>query len=112
MNRYSFSPVALVLAALLFLGPSKTLAEPVRNADIWDWQDHEPALSDVQKKEHAAGILPPPRQQQADDRELQRICRNLLNAPRPTLSRSTNGTDQSGAVVMIGRNHQPPGRGR
>jgi hypothetical protein len=93
MNRYSFSPGALVLAVLLIPGPGVTLAEPARNANIWDWQDHEPVPSEVQKKEQAAGIAPPPQQQQADDRELESICRNLLNAPCPNLSRSTNGTD-------------------
>jgi hypothetical protein len=92
MNRYSFSPAALVLAALLVPGPSVTLAEPARNANIWDWQDHEPLPSEVQKKEQAAGIAPSPQQQQADDRELESLCRNLLNAPCPNLSRSTNGT--------------------
>ena len=34
MNRYSFSPCALVLAALLVPGPSVTVAEPARNPNI------------------------------------------------------------------------------
>ena len=93
MNSNSFSPGALVLAALLVPGPSATLAEPARNANIWDWQDHEPVPSDVQKKEQAAGVAPSPQRQQADDRELEGICRNLLNAPCPNLWRSTNDTD-------------------
>jgi hypothetical protein len=93
MNRYSFSPGALVVAALLVPGPGVTLAEQARNANVWDWQDHEPVPSEVQKKEQAAGIAPPRQQQQGDDRELESICRNLLNAPCPNLSRSTNGTD-------------------
>ena len=85
MNRYSFSPGALILAALLVPGPSVTLAEPARNANIWHWQDHEPVPSEVQKKEQAAGIAPSPQQQQADNRELESICRDLLNAPCPNL---------------------------
>ena len=86
MTRYFFSPGALVLAALLLPDPSVTLAEPARNANIWDWQDHEPVPSEVQKKEQAAGIAPSPQQQQEDDRELESICRNLPNAPCPNLS--------------------------
>lgn len=50
MNRYSFSPGALVLAALLVPGPGVTLAVPARNANIWDWLDHEPVPSEVQKR--------------------------------------------------------------
>jgi hypothetical protein len=84
MNRYPFSPGALILAALLV--PSVTLAGRPRNANIWEWQDHEPVPSEVQKMEQAAGIAPSPRQQQADDRELESICRNLMNAPCPDLS--------------------------
>jgi hypothetical protein len=92
VNRCSISPGALVLAALLVPGPSVTLAEPALNANIWNWQDHEPVPSEVQKKEQAAGIASSLQQQQADDIELESICRNLLNAPCPNLSRSTNGT--------------------
>jgi hypothetical protein len=73
MTRYFFSPGALVLAALLVPDPSVTLAEPARNANIWDWQDHESVPSEVQKKEQAAGIAPSPQQQQEDDRELESI---------------------------------------
>ena len=76
-----------VLAALLVSDPGVTLAEPARNANIWGWQDHEPVPSEVQKKEQAAGIAPPPQQQQADNRELESLCRNLLQAPCPNLSR-------------------------
>jgi hypothetical protein len=61
MNKCCFTSGALVLAALLILGPSVTLAEPARNANIWDWKDHEPVPSEVQKKEQAAGIAPSPR---------------------------------------------------
>ena len=82
MNKYSISPGALVLAALLILGPSLTLAEPARNANIWDWKDHEPVPSEVQEKEQAAGIAPPPQQQQADDRELESLYLSLIKAPR------------------------------
>jgi hypothetical protein len=83
MNQYSFTSGALVLAALLILGPSVTLAEPARNANIWGWKDHEPVPSEVQKKEQAAGIAPSPQQQRADDRELESLYRSLLKAPLP-----------------------------
>jgi hypothetical protein len=81
MNKYCFSLDALVLAALLVLGPSVTFAEPARNADIWDWRDHEPVPSEVQKKEQVVGILPIPEQQQAEDRELESLYWSLLKAP-------------------------------
>ena len=42
MNKCCFTSGALVLVALLILGPSVTLAEPARNANIWDWKNHEP----------------------------------------------------------------------
>jgi hypothetical protein len=92
MNKYCFSLGALVLAALLVLGPSVTFAEPARNANIWDWGDHEPVPSEVQKKEQAAGILPTPEQQQAEDRELESLYRSLIKAPRPNQSRSAPST--------------------
>jgi hypothetical protein len=78
MNKYSFTSGALVLAALLILGPNVTLAEPARNANIWDSKAHEPVPSEVQKKEQAADIAPSPQQQQADDRELESLYRSLL----------------------------------
>jgi hypothetical protein len=92
MNKYSFSLGALVLAALLVLGPSVTFAEPARNANIWDWRDHEPVPSEVQKKEQVAGILPTPEQQQAEDRELESLYCSLIKAPRPNQSRSASST--------------------
>jgi hypothetical protein len=92
MNKYCFSLVALVLMALLVLGPSMTFAEPARNANIWDWKDHEPVPSEVQKEEQAAGILPTPEQQQAEDGELESLYRSLIKAPRPNQSRSAPST--------------------
>jgi hypothetical protein len=92
MNKYCLSLGALVLAALLVLGPSVTFAEPARNANIWDWSDHEPMQSEVQKKEQAAGILPTPEQQQAEDRELETLYRSLIKAPRSNQSRSAPST--------------------
>jgi hypothetical protein len=84
MSKHSFSSVAFAIAALLVGDPGVTLAEPARNANIWDWRDHEPLPSEVQKKEQAAGILPTPQQQQADDRELESLYRSLIRTPRPT----------------------------
>ena len=92
MNKYCFSLGALVLAALLALGPSVTFAEPARNANIWDWRDHEPMPSEVQKKEQAAGILSTPEQQQSEDRELESLYRSPIKAPRPNQSRSAPST--------------------
>jgi hypothetical protein len=92
MNKYCFSLGALVLMALLVPGPSMTFAEPARNANIWDWKDHEPVPSEVQNEEQAAGILPTPEQQQAEDRELESLYRSLIKAPRPNQSRSAPST--------------------
>jgi hypothetical protein len=88
MNKYCFLLGALVLATLLALGPGVTFAEPARNAGIWDWRDHEPVPSEVQKTEQAAGILPTPEQRQAEDRELESLYRSLIKAPRPNPSQS------------------------
>jgi hypothetical protein len=92
MNKYCFSRGALVLAALLVLDPSVAFVEPARNANIWDWKDHGPVPSAVQKKELVAGILPTPEQQQADDRELESLYRSLIEAPRPNQSQSAPST--------------------
>ena len=89
MKRYSCFSGALVLAALLSLDPSAAFAEPGRNANIWNWRNHEPVPSDVQKEEQAAGIASS--SQPEDDRELESICRKLLNVPC-NLSRYANGT--------------------
>ena len=92
MNKYCFLLGALVLATLLALGPGVTFAEPARNAGIWDWRDHEPVPSEVQKKEQVAGILPTPEQQQAEDRELESVYRSLITSPRLNQSQSAPST--------------------
>jgi hypothetical protein len=88
MSKYCFSLGTLILAAPLVLGPSVTFAELARNANIWDWSDHEPVPSEVQKKEQAAGILPTPEKQQAEDRELESLYRSLITVPHSDESRS------------------------
>jgi hypothetical protein len=50
MRKYCFTSGALVLAALLILGPSVTLAEPARIANIWDWKNHEPVAPRFRKR--------------------------------------------------------------
>jgi hypothetical protein len=88
MNKYCFSYGALVLGALLVLGPNVTFAEPARNAGIWDWRDHEPVPSEVHKKEQIAGVRSTPEQQHAQDRELESLYRSLIKAHRPNPSQS------------------------
>ena len=86
MSRNSFPSGAFVLAALLILGPRVTLGESARNANVWDWNDHEPMRSEVQKKEQAAGIAPSPQEQQADDREVESLYRSLMRVSHPNHS--------------------------
>jgi hypothetical protein len=92
MYKFTFSSGTFVLATLLMLGSSVTFAESARNANIWDWRNHEPVPSEVQKKERAARILPTPQQQQAKDREVESIYRSLLNATYFNRSQSTKAT--------------------
>ena len=90
MKTNSFFPSAAVMAAFLSLAPGVALGEPARNADVWDWNAHEPIPSEVQKKEQSTGIAPTSQQQQAADRELESLYRSLIKAPHPDPLRSTN----------------------
>jgi hypothetical protein len=82
--------VAVATAALVVLLPVVTLAEPARNANVWNWRAHEPIPSEVQSKERAAGIAPTVQQQQATDRELENLYRSLIKAPHSRRSGPVN----------------------
>jgi hypothetical protein len=73
--------MTVVTATLFVLLPVVTLAEPARNANIWNWRAHEPIPSEVQSKEQAVGIAPTIPQQRAADRELEDLYRSLIKAP-------------------------------
>jgi hypothetical protein len=71
-----------VLAGALLAAPVTAFAQaqpPTRVDNIWDWHDHQPTETQVQRKEKAAGIAPTPSQEASDAATLRQIYRQLLH---------------------------------
>jgi hypothetical protein len=52
---------------------------PTRIGNIWNWQDHQPTETQVQRDEKAAGIAPTPSQESSEAATLDQINRQLLH---------------------------------
>jgi hypothetical protein len=75
------APSVVVLATLL-AAPIAAFAQaqtPRRVANIWDWRDHQPTKTQVQREEKAAGIAPTQSQVSSDAATLDQIYRQLLH---------------------------------
>jgi hypothetical protein len=52
---------------------------PTRIGNIWNWQDHQPTETQVQRDEKEAGIAPTPSQKSSEAATLDQINRQLLH---------------------------------
>ena len=71
------------LLAILTLAAVPALAAaqdgvPTRVGNIWDWRDHEPVPSVVNREERLAGIDPSPAQERKATDEVETLYRQLL----------------------------------
>lgn len=75
------SAPCMVLLAALLMAPIEAFAQaqtPTRVANIWDWRDHQPTETQVQREEKAAGIAPTPSEESSEAATLDQIYRQLL----------------------------------
>jgi hypothetical protein len=72
----------VILAVALLAAPVAAFAQaqpPTRIDNIWNWHDHQPTETQVQREEKAAGIAPTPSQEWSDAATLSRLYRQLLD---------------------------------
>jgi hypothetical protein len=71
------------MAALLAAPISAFAASPAstRNANVWDWRDHQPTETEIQQKERAAGITPTPSQSSSASATVDQLYKQLLGTP-------------------------------
>jgi hypothetical protein len=73
---------SMVLAVALLAAPVTAFAQaqpPTRVGNIWNWHDHQPTETQVQREEKAAGIAQTPSQEASDAATLSQIYRQLLH---------------------------------
>jgi hypothetical protein len=79
MDRFATPISAIALAFALLAAPAAALANvPTREGNIWDWRDHQPTETPVQRSEEAAGIAPTPAQRDAAAATVDELNRQLL----------------------------------
>jgi hypothetical protein len=54
---------------------------PQRNANVWDWRDHQPTEGGVSRKEKAAGIAPTPAENLSNSATADKIYQQLMHQP-------------------------------
>ena len=74
-----YTPMLVVLPLLAYAGTIPS-GSPGRIDNVYGGFDHQPMQSEVQNREHAAGIEPDNRQQMDEDAKLQQLYRQLLPA--------------------------------
>jgi hypothetical protein len=81
MQQLSTQVPALALGVALLAAPAATFGQtpaPSRDANVWDWRDHQPTQAEVAQKEKAAGIAAPPSQRDSSDATLEQLYRQIL----------------------------------
>jgi hypothetical protein len=88
-SRWSFSMKSIlarmpsmILAVAVLAAPVAAFAQaepPVRVGNIWNWNDHQPTETEVQRQEKAAGIAPTPSHESSDTATLSQIYHQLLD---------------------------------
>jgi hypothetical protein len=73
---------SVVLAVGLLVAPVTGFAQaqpPTRVGNIWNWHDHQPTETQVQREEKEVGIAPTPSQESSDAATLSQMDRQLLH---------------------------------
>jgi hypothetical protein len=75
----------LIVALMMVLAPGAFPAfaapqndAPTREGNIWDWRNHEPVPSEVQKQEQSQGIALPNGQQKKENDDVESLYRQLM----------------------------------
>lgn len=71
-----------IAAALLILAASPGAALAQRNGNEQNGLNYQPSAGQVEPKERAAGVAPPPQVQQQQTHEVDSIYRNLMTKER------------------------------
>jgi hypothetical protein len=82
MQQLSSQVSALALAVALLAAPVATFGQtpaPSRDANVWDWRDHQPTQAEVVQKEKAAGIAASPSQRDSSAATVDQLYRQLLD---------------------------------
>ena len=51
---------------------------PTREGNTWDWRNHEPVPSEVQKQEQSQGVALPGAQQKKENDDVESLYRQLM----------------------------------
>ena len=73
--------VAFVMALGPFVFPAFAAEQnqvPTREGETWNWRDHEPVPSEVQREEQAQGIALPNGQQKKENDDVESLYRQLM----------------------------------
>jgi hypothetical protein len=84
MARISFRGPAMVLTFVVLAAPAAALAQsgtPAREANVWDWHDHQPTQAEVSRKEQEAGIAPAPSQRDSNSDAVDELYQQLMHRP-------------------------------
>ena len=71
----------MALAVALLAAPAATFGQtpaPSRDANVWDWRDHQPSQAEVVQKERAAGVAATPSQRDSSAATVDQLYRQLL----------------------------------
>jgi hypothetical protein len=81
MRTHMFAVIAVFSFAGAAMAQSADGSSPPREiGNRANGYDYQPTPSEVRPREKAAGVVPPAAQQQAEDRELARIDKHLLQS--------------------------------
>jgi hypothetical protein len=90
MARISFRVPAMVLSFVVLAAPAAALAQSAvlaqsstraREANVWDWRDHQPTQAEVSRKEREAGIAPAPSQKDSNSDAVDELYQQLMHRP-------------------------------
>jgi hypothetical protein len=84
MAKFPFPISTMALGFALLAAPEAGFAQsgaPTREANVWDWRDHQPTEADVSQKEKAAGIAPTQSQRDSDSAALDELYEQLIHQP-------------------------------
>jgi hypothetical protein len=69
----------MAMGFALLVAPAAGFAGvPIREGNIWDWRNHQPTETQVERSEQAAGVAPAPAQRDAAAATVDELNRQLL----------------------------------
>jgi len=88
--------IAVTMAALLAISITSVAKArtPTREGNIWDWRNHQPTETQVDRKERAAGVAPSASERAATETAENDLAQRLLND-----GRESPGTIGEGGLI-------------